>query len=133
MVGQYATLPEHMPDNHRLFLEHTPESSREWAGKIGSNMLEMVEFLLKNSSDKKALNQLMSLRSLTRKYAIEELELAAQNILVASSNPTVSVFKTILVRNKKKLKAEESDTLTSLKTNEAYGFVRGANYFGGKK
>ena len=22
---------------------------------------------------------------------------------------------------------------TSLKTNEAYGFVRGANYFGGKK
>ncbi len=133
MVGQYATLPEHMPDNHRLFLEHTPESSREWAGKIGSNMLEMVEFLLKNSSDKKALNQLMSLRSLTRKYAIEELELAAQNILVASSNPTVSVFKTILVRNKKRLKAEESDTLTSLKTNEAYGFVRGANYFGGKK
>ena len=39
-VGQYATLPEHMPDNHRLFLEHTPESSREWAGKISPNMLE---------------------------------------------------------------------------------------------
>ncbi|MDN5810997.1 MAG: transposase, partial [Tetragenococcus koreensis] len=34
-VGQYATLTGHMPDNHRLFMEHTPEISREWAESIG--------------------------------------------------------------------------------------------------
>lgn len=94
--------------------------------------MKMVEFLLQNGSEKK-LNQLMSLRSLTHKYAVEELELAAQNILVASSNPSVSVFKTILVRNKKRMKAEENKILTTLKSNESYGFIRGARYFGEKK
>lgn len=132
-IGQYVTLPEHMPDNHRLFLEHTPVNSREWDKEFGPNMLTMVEFLLINGSDKKALNQLMSSRSLMRKYTTEELELAAQNILIASSRPTVSVFKAILVRNKKRLKAQSNDTLITLKTNEAYGFVRGAHYFGSKK
>lgn len=41
----------------------------------------------------------MSLRSLEKSYSKEEMDLAAQNLLLASSNPTVSVFKTILERN----------------------------------
>ena len=58
-----------------------------------------AEALLKNGSEKRALNQLMSLRSIGKKYSKEELDLAAQNLLLASSNPTVSMFKTILERN----------------------------------
>ncbi|WP_028274848.1 IS21 family transposase [Atopococcus tabaci] len=131
-VGQYATLSDHMPDNHRLFLEHTPKNSLEWAETIGPHMKQLVGLFLEKSSEKKALNQLMSLRSLARKHSKEELELAAQNLLVASSNPTVSVFKSILARNKKRQKAQENGTLTTAKTNEEYGFVRGAHYFGGK-
>src|SRR5699024_2253729 len=95
-IGQFSTLSEHMPDNHRFYLEHTPANSREWALSIGTNMERFIEFLLKNGSEKKALNQLMSLRSLEKSYSKEEMDLAAQNLLLASSNPTVSVFKTIL-------------------------------------
>lgn len=131
-IGQYSTLSEHMPDNHRLYLEHTPENSRQWAQTVGPHTEQFVEELLKNGSEKRALNQLMSLRSLGKKYSKDELELAAQNLLVASNHPTVSVFKTILSRNKKRERSESEGTLTQTSTNENYGFIRGANYFGGK-
>ncbi|SFK76753.1 Integrase core domain-containing protein, partial [Marinilactibacillus piezotolerans] len=132
IVGQYSTLTDHMPDNHRLFREHTPKNSREWAETIGKNMLKFIETLLNNSPEKKALNQIMSIRSLSRKYSKKELELAAQNILIASSNPTVTVYKTILNRNRKREKAKEQGRLTETKTNQSHGFIRGADYFGGK-
>jgi transposase len=130
-IGQFSTLSEHMPDNHRLYLEHTPKNSREWAQTIGSHMEEFVEVLLKNGSEKKALNQLMSLRNIEKRYSKEEMNLAAQNLLLASTNPTVSVFKTILARNKKRKQAEDNGSLTKMTTTKNYGFVRGANYFGG--
>lgn len=75
----------------------------------------------------------MSLRSLEKRYSKEEMDLAAQNLLLASSNPTVSVFKTILARNKKRERAKDNGSLTKLTTSENYGFVRGANYFGGNR
>lgn len=130
-IGQFSTLSEHMPDNHRLYLEHTPKNSREWAQTIGSHMEEFVEVLLKKGSEKKALNQLMSLRSIEKRYSKEEMNLAAQNLLLASTNPTVSVFKTILARNKKRKQAKDNGSLTKMTTTKNFGFVRGANYFGG--
>src|SRR5699024_574707 len=45
-IGQYPTLSEHMPDNHQLFPEHTPENILEWAGEIGSNGKKMLSFFL---------------------------------------------------------------------------------------
>lgn len=75
----------------------------------------------------------MSLRSFERKYPKEEMNLAAQNLLVASTNPTISVFKTILLRNKKHKKAKDEGKLTEFTTNKNYGFVRGADYFGGNQ
>lgn len=132
-VGQFSTLSDHMPDNHRLYLDHTSKNSRKWAESVGSNMKQFVDLLLKNNSEKKALNQLMSLRNLSRRNSNEELELAAQNILIASSNPTISVFKTILSRNKKRKQATEEGNLSSVKTTNDFGFVRGAHYFGGKQ
>ena len=52
-IGQFSTLSEHMPDNHRFYLEHTPANSREWALSIGTNMERFMAFLLKNGSEKK--------------------------------------------------------------------------------
>ncbi|MFD1037196.1 hypothetical protein ACFQ3N_01980 [Virgibacillus byunsanensis] len=39
-IGQLSTNTEHMPDNHRLYLEHNPENNREWAETIGSSMVQ---------------------------------------------------------------------------------------------
>lgn len=52
-IGQYSTFSNHMPENHRLYLEHTPENCRLWAQSIGENMEELVEKLLASDSEKK--------------------------------------------------------------------------------
>ena len=57
-TGQFSTFSEHMPDNHRLYLEHTPEKNLEWAKSIGTNMGVFAEALLKNSSEKKGLKSI---------------------------------------------------------------------------
>ncbi|MGD6880099.1 Mu transposase domain-containing protein, partial [Bacillus infantis] len=35
---RYSTNPDHMPDNHRLYLDHNPENNRKWARDIGQDM-----------------------------------------------------------------------------------------------
>ncbi|GAA4068882.1 Mu transposase domain-containing protein [Amphibacillus indicireducens] len=35
--GQFATLKEHMPPNHRLYLEQTSEEALKWASNIGES------------------------------------------------------------------------------------------------
>lgn len=32
--GQFATIDDHMPDKHRMYVGHTPDSSREWAESL---------------------------------------------------------------------------------------------------
>lgn len=44
--GQFATIKEHMPDNHRLYVEKTPEEAIKWASTIGSSILHVVTFIL---------------------------------------------------------------------------------------
>lgn len=75
----------------------------------------------------------MHIRHLEKRFEIDEMESAAQRLLLATHNPTLSVYKTILNRNKKRADAKDTNDSLSDKTNESYGFVRGANYYGGKK
>ena len=63
-IGQYLTNPNHMPDNHRQYLEHTPDQIRSWANTIGQSTEKFVEYILDNHVDKKALSILLSLRLL---------------------------------------------------------------------
>src|SRR5699024_7700907 len=66
-IGQFSTNTDHMPDNHRLYLEHNPE--------------------------KKALSILSTLRNLSTKHTKEELEKATHRLLEISTNRTISVLK----------------------------------------
>lgn len=123
----YATNPDHMPDNHRLYLDHNPENIRKWAKNIGPNMERLVEHILKTNVEKKALNILNGLKSLASKRTATELEEATKTLMKISSHPTIAVLKSILERQKKKQMKNEQ--VHESKT-EDYGFVRGANYFG---
>src|SRR5690625_7566611 len=44
--GQFATIKELMPDNHRLYVEQTPEEAIKCASAIGSSALHVVTFLI---------------------------------------------------------------------------------------
>jgi len=55
--GQISTVREHMPDNHKLFVDQTPEVAIEWAESIGSSTLSTVRYLLESyQSEKQAYN-----------------------------------------------------------------------------
>ncbi len=131
--GQYATLREHMPDNHKLYVDHTPESALEWGKTIGAAAEKVVNYILDSyQSEKMALKSIMSLQSLGRKYSSEEMEAACEMALSYASVPTVKGIGTILKSNRKK-KAESDLRSDIVKDEQAFGFTRGASYFGGKK
>ncbi len=129
--GQLSTNTDHMPDNHRLYLEHNPKNNREWAETIGPSMVQFVSYILNMNVEKKALNILSTLRNLSTKHSKKELEKATKILLEISTNPTVSVLKGVLDRSKKRKQKTDKDS--DQMNNEDYGFVRGAKYFGGNK
>ncbi len=131
-VGQYATSVDHMPDNHRLHLEHTPEKNRQWAADVGKWMSHFVIYVLDTHVEKKALNLLTTVRNLSKRYSDKELEAGAEILMTITSNPTVSVLKTILSRQKNKQIAKNKNEISDQLTETNYGFLRGADYFGGK-
>jgi transposase len=129
-IGQFSTNKDHMPDNHRLYLDHNPENNREWAKTIGPFMTQFVSYILEMNVEKKALNILSTLRNLAKKYTNQEIEKATETLLEISTNPTVSVLKSVLERNKKKKQNLKTEINRQNTTSNDYGFVRGAKYFG---
>lgn len=131
--GQRITDYSHMPDNHQYQAMLSPSSCVTWAKTVGPSMGKYVTKILELNVEKKALNILSAVQSLERNFTLEELEVAAETILsVASSAPTFSMLKTILQRNRKRMKSQINGTLIQDQTKNNYGFVRGAEFFGGK-
>ena len=132
-IGQFSTNPNHMPDNHRQYLEHTPDQIRNWANTMGYSTEKFVEYILDNHVEKKALTILLSFKNLTKYYSDEFIEKSCETLMTISKVPTLTVLKTILKRMKDSQKSKENGTINETKTDTDYGFVRGAKYFGGVK
>ncbi|MEI3615003.1 IS21 family transposase [Pseudogracilibacillus sp. SO30301A] len=131
-VDQYSTLHDHMPDHHRKYAEHTPENIRHWSKKIGSNTSEMVEKILNQQVEKRALKMLMGIKNLENKYSVQLIEESSEIIISITKQPTLSTFKTIIKRQYEHKKNSGSSHSKSVRTDTDYGFSRGSDYFGGK-
>lgn len=129
--GQYATLISHMPENHRKFLEHTPQNSLDWAEGIGPYTVQIVQEILAGTVEKQALNTLMSLKNMEKYYSYIEIEQACSTACSVSTKPTLSLVKTILKRTRSIKNTQTSSALVSEPID--YGFTRGAGYYGGIK
>ncbi|MGG0891067.1 IS21 family transposase [Cytobacillus horneckiae] len=131
--GQISTIRDHMPDNHKLFVDQTPEIAIEWAESIGPSTLSVVKYLLDSyQSEKQALQSIFSLKKMERRYTNYEIERACKMILSITNRPTVKAIQTVLKNNKKKDVELELIQYKEI-TNTNYGFTRGASYYGGKK
>ncbi|OXS79303.1 IS21 family transposase [Domibacillus enclensis] len=129
--GQFSTIRDHMPDNHKLFVDQTPEAAIEWAEGIGSFTLNVVQYLLGTSqTEKQALQSIFSLKKAERQYTKYEIERACKMIVSMTKRPTVKSIQTMLKNNKKNDAQQELKRKTDSSTNE-YGFTRGASYYGG--
>ncbi|MED1563854.1 hypothetical protein AJ85_12330 [Alkalihalobacillus alcalophilus ATCC 27647 = CGMCC 1.3604] len=129
--GQSSTVRDHMPDNHKLYVDQTPEAAMEWAKSIGESTLSVIRYLLDTSqNEKQALQSIFSLKKAERRYTKYEIERACKMVISMTKRPTVKSIQTILKNNKKNDAEQELKRTTDISKNN-YGFTRGASYYGG--
>lgn len=75
---RYITLPEHMPEKHRRYLEQNDwngDRYRSWASKIGMNTYAVIDALLRSGAiEEQMYKACMGLMQLSRKYSDDRLE-----------------------------------------------------------
>lgn len=132
-TGQYQTCVDHMPEHHRKYLAHSPESCLEWAKTVGPNMEKLCTVIIENNVEKRALNVLAGIQRLEKQYSLNALETSAEILMGVTMHPTLTGLKQVLTRQKKRQMTESSKTSAQRNTDKNFGFVRGANYFGGNQ
>ena len=129
-VNQYSTLHDHMPDHHRIYAEHTPENVKVWAKEMGTNTFKLVNKILDQQVEKRALKILSGIQNLEKKYSAQLIEETSEIIMSITTQPTLATFKTIIKRQHDYKKENNLSKLnTATKTNNDYGFSRGADYW----
>lgn len=51
-VDWFLTNTDHLPDNHRLYLEHNPKNNRKWAETIEPSTIQFVSYILETNAEK---------------------------------------------------------------------------------
>ena len=80
--GEYTTLPEHMPAEHRFYAEWSPERFIRWADKIGPFTAKLVGRIIDSRPyPEQAFKSCMGVIQLSRHYEKERVEAAAKRAL----------------------------------------------------
>lgn len=133
--GQFITLPEHMPENHKKYLEWNTERFIQWAEIIGpSTLIAVKSILTSHKVEQQGYKSLMTLLKLADKYSVARIEAACTKALGYTPNPGLKSIQTILKTGQDKI-TDEPVINSTLKKNESenFGFTRGADYYGGKE
>ncbi len=78
----YATVPAHLPEAHRHYLEWTPERLVNWAKTISPMLGALIEQILSSyPHPEQAMRSCMGVMSLTKIYPPERMEAAATRAL----------------------------------------------------
>lgn len=77
--GRHSTLPEHMPEAHRVYQDWSPERFKNWALTIGTSTCEIVEAILASKPHvQQAYRSCMGVLGLSRQYGATRLENACR-------------------------------------------------------
>ena len=130
--GQYSTVTEHMPHEHRQYMSWDADRFLAWAEKIGPHAHAAVSAILASYKvEQQGYKSCMGLLKLADKYSLERLEAACAKALSYTPRPSYKSIQTILQTGQDKLKTEESGNKPA--ESEEFGFVRGADYYGRKR
>ncbi|WP_416274134.1 Mu transposase domain-containing protein, partial [Lacticaseibacillus suilingensis] len=95
--GQFSTNHDHLPAEHKLFVDHTSENALAWAEEAGIHTLAVMRYLFKSAaSEKQGLSAAFRFKGLARKYAAIEIEAACTTVIKIATAPTVSVVERVL-------------------------------------
>ncbi|WP_173915206.1 IS21 family transposase [Halobacillus sp. Marseille-Q1614] len=130
----FQTIPDHMPRKHQQYLELDKEYILKWGKSAGPFTLLTIEKILESyPTEKQGLKSTFGLIKLADKYSIERVEDACERILSYTPRPKLKSVQTILKTGQDKFDPKMVTKKSSERKNDsAYGFTRGANYYGGK-
>jgi transposase len=133
--GQLSTLPEHMSDHHKQYLDFNREYFLNWSDSVGYyTHLAVRGIFLSCKVEKQAIKSCMSLTKLADKYSLERLESACKRALEYTPVPNVNMIKTILQTGQDKYQPDSSIAeKDKRKQTNSHGFTRGAEYYGRKE
>ena len=126
--GQYSTLPEHMPEDHRQYTQWNSERFHSWARSIGDNTVVVVKAILDSRKiEQQGYRACMALLKLSDKYTASRLENACKRALSYTPSPSFKSVQTILATGQDNLPEDESSDDAAAE----FGFTRGPGYYGG--
>ena len=131
-VPEPIYLPEHMPENHRKFLEYNTESFLDWGKSMGhSTHLVIKHFLFMHKVEQQGYKSCASLMKLADRYGTDRLENACAKALSYTPNPSLKNISTILKNGQDKVVLTSESARVSNKESLKYGITRGASYYKG--
>ena len=125
-------IPEHIPENHRKFLEYSTESFLDWGKNVGYSTLIVVKhFLYMHKVEQQGYKSYVSLMKLADRYGTECLENACVKALSYTPSPSLKNISTILKNGQDKVALEKDSFSATNKESSKYGITRGASYYEG--
>ena len=122
---QPVVKPEHMPTNHREYLNYNADEFKEWASTVGKSVEEVVKhFLTSGSVPEQGYKACVSLIKLGKRYGKKKLEAACERMLAFSSSPSIRTITTLL-----KNSSEHNKSAVASDNSNKYGITRGAAYW----
>jgi len=120
----YSTLKEHMPENHRWYLEWSPDRFVKWAGKYGKNTQTLISLVLgSRKHPQQAFRSCLGILNLGKTHGAEHLELAC-DLALKTETYSYKAVKHIL-----KNKMDVLNEAISQKEPLSHKHVRGKNYY----
>lgn len=120
--------PEHMPPEHRKYLNYNAEYFTAWADAVGPMTGKAIQhFLTSGKAPEQGYKACASLIRLGDRYGKARLEHACERILAYSSTPSVRNISSLL-KNRSGT-ARQKDRTTERAASNRYGITRGAAYF----
>lgn len=130
--GQYSTIVEHMPDDHKQYTSWNAERFINWASNVGPNTKAVIEAILASHKiEQQGYRACMALLKLADRYSLTRLEAACTKALSYTPNPSYKNIATILKSGFDKVNTEKPDAQPPKpKDADDYSFTRGAGYYG---
>ena len=124
--GQYSTVTEHMPEEHKKYTQWNAKRFISWAETIGPHTASVVRAILASHKvEQQGYRGCMALLKSTEKYTAPQVEQACQAALSYTPAPSYKSVQMLLKSGNVKPAPVKPDA-----PNETYGFVRGADYYG---
>lgn len=125
-------VPEHMPENHRKFLEYNTDSFLDWGKNVGHSTLIVVKhFLYMHKVEQQGYKSCASLMKLADRYGTQRLENACIKALSYTPSPSLKNISTILKNGQDKVAVAKVVSNAANKESSKYGITRGASYYEG--